>query len=545
MTNPEMHASQIPQPSGEVHKLCHQPTANLEQYYSPSLVVNNNSNDTSSSGTQFSYQTRNEKFFTLDSSPDAGYGIYDSTPAVSVSSNWSPFSPQFSQSYISDQHHSSENTYGSPLSGCSINNDGNELRQVLREMAIDLLGPESDIDEYSSCSFNGEVSNPSKWNRVLENASSLDMKELLLACAEAISDSELSAADVLMNVLEQKVSVSGEPMQRLSAYMLEGLRARLYSSGSTIYKMLKCNEPTSSELISYMQVLYHICPYYKFAYTSANVVIEEAMRNESRIHIIDFQIAQGSQWMFLMKNLARRPGGPPFVHITGVDDSQSAHARGGGLQLLGERLAKFAESCGVPFEFHAAAISGCGVHLENLEIRQGEALAVNFPYMLHHMPDESVSTENHRDRLLRLVKRLSPKIVTLVEQESNTNTSAFLPRFHETLDYYTAMFESIDAARPRDDKQRIRAEEHCVARDVVNIIACEGADRVERHELFGKWCMRLRMAGFTPCPLSPSVGAAIIDVLKEFSPNYRVAESNGALYLGWKNRALATSSAWR
>ncbi|CAN4095967.1 unnamed protein product [Withania somnifera] len=534
-----MQASQGPQSSGVVHKLYHQPTAKFDQYYG------HVSNDTSSSGTQLSYQTQNEQFFTLDSLSDAGYIIYDSPPAVSVSSNWSPFSPQGSQSYISDQHHSSDNTYGSPLSGCSVVNDGNELKHVLREMANNLLGPDSDIDEDSSCSFNGEVSKPSKWSRVFEIASSLDMKELLLACAEAVSDSEFSAVEVLMNVLEKKVSVSGEPMQRLSAYMLEGLRARLFSSGSIIYKKLKCREPTSSELISYMQVLYHICPYYKFAYTSANVVIGEAMRNESRIHIIDFQIAQGSQWMFLMHNLACRPGGPPFVHITGVDDSQSAHARGGGLQLVGERLAKVAESCGVPFEFHAAAISGCEVQLENIHIRHGEALAVNFPYMLHHMPDESVSTVNHRDRLLRLVKSLSPKIVTLAEQESNTNTSAFLPRFRETMDYYTAMFESIDAARPRDDKQRISAEEHCVARDVVNIIACEGAERVERHELFGKWSMRLMMAGFTQCRLSPSVGEAINGVLKDFSPNYRLAESKGALYLGWKNRPLATSSAWR
>nr|CAN67260.1 hypothetical protein VITISV_039438 [Vitis vinifera] len=279
------------------------------------------------------------------------------------------------------------------------------------------------------------------------------------------------------------VSVSGEPIQRLGAYMLEGLRARLELSGSCIYKALKCKEPTGPELLSYMHILYQICPYYKFAYMSANVVIGEAIKNEPRIHIIDFQIAQGSQWVSLIQALACRPGGAPLIRITGVDDSDSAHARGGGLHMVGLRLSKVAESCNVPFEFHAAGMSGSEVELENLRICHGEALAVNFPYMLHHMPDESVSTANHRDRLLRLIKSLQPKVVTLVEQESNTNTSAFLPRFVETLDYYTAMFESIDVARPRNDKQRINAEQHCVARDIVNIIACEGTERVERHEL--------------------------------------------------------------
>ncbi|KAF3619102.1 Scarecrow-like protein 13 [Capsicum annuum] len=532
-----MQASERPHMCGSVHALYNQPM----QQCAPYRVFKNNCKDSHGSRTQLSFQAQNEQFFTLDSSPATDYIVYDSPPALSISSNRSPFSPQCSQSYMSD------NACGSPLSRYSGVDDG-DLRHVLRELENKLLGPESDTDNSSSWSFNDVVIKPSsltRWNRVLDLAPSLNLKELLDACSEAVSDADISTAEVLMDVLEQRVSVSGEPMERLGAYVLEGLRARLLSTGSIIYKKLKCEEPTGSELLSYMQVIYNMCPYYKFAYMSANVVIREAMMNENRIHIIDFQIAQGSQWIFLLHDLAHRPGGPPFVRITGVDDSESAYARGGGLQIVGERLAEVAKSCGVPFEFHGAALSGCEVQLSNLQVRYGEVLAVNFPYMLHHMPDESVSTINHRDRLLRLVKSLSPKIVTLVEQESNTNTAPFLPRFRETLDYYTAMFESIDAARPRDNKERISAEEHCVARDVVNIIACEGADRVERHELFGKWRLRLMMAGFTQCQLSPSVGETINDMLKEYSPHYRYAESEGALYLGWKNRALATSSAWR
>lgn len=190
-------------------------------------------------------------------------------------------------------------------------------------------------------------------------------------------------------------------------------------------------------------------------------------------------------------------------------------------------------------------MSGCKVERSDLRVRSGEALAVNFPYALHHMPDESVSTQNHRDRLLRLVKSLSPKVVTIVEQESNTNTSPFFLRFIETLDYYTAMFESIDVARSRDDKQRIRAEQHCVARDIVNMVACEGFERVERHELHGKWMMRMKMAGFTQYPMSSSVTGAVKNLLRDYNENYRLLEAEGALNLGWKNRAMATSSAWR
>lgn len=548
----QMQTSKNHQGSGVIQGLYHQHVQEIDPYCSPhfEILENNMFPAISSQGKSLSFETCNGQYFTLDSSPaTADFLTCDShsPSAVSVLSNRSPFSPQGSHSCSSDPHRSPEVNSGSPISGCSVTDDGSELKNKLRELEISLLGIESDIVNSCYCSYRTESSQATsiaRWKR-MEILPKLDLKQVLMACAYAVSESDLSKATELMEVMGDMVSVSGEPIQRLGAYMLEGLRARLEKSGSLIYKTLKCNEPTSSELMSYMSILFQICPYWKFAYASSNAVIKEAVQNEHVIHIIDFQIAQGTQWMSLMEGLARRPGGVSFIRITGVDDSQSAHARGGGLHLVGRKLAEHAEKLNVPFEFHNAAMCSSEVVLETLRIQPGEAIVVNFPYVLHHMPDESVSTENHRDRLLRLVKSLSPKVMTLVEQESNTNTSPFYMRFVETLDYYIAMFESIDVARTRDDRQRISAEQHCVARDIVNMIACEGSDRVERHELFGKWRSRLMMAGFTPCPLSPSVTAAVENVLREYNQNYRVIEKDGALYLGWKNRAMSTSSAWR
>lgn len=491
--------------------------------------------------------------FTLDSSMGAaGLIVYDS-PAVSVSSNRGPFSPQGSVSTISDPHHSSDTTYGSSLSGSTIVDYNNEyeLKRKLRELEDSLLGPESDTGDSSNCGADSWMHQPYSmtwWqtNQKMEAISRLGLGDLLMECAQAVYNYDRAFADHVMRILEQKVSVCGSPLERLGAYMLEGLRARLVSSGTQIYKALKCKEPTSSELMSYMSVLYTICPFWKFAYTSANVVIQEAIGNEPKIHIIDFQIAQGTQWMFLLPKLASRPGGPPSIRITGIDDSQSAHARGGGLDIVGQKLANLAASLNMPFAFHGAGMCGSEIQLENLMARPGEAIVVNFPFVLHHIPDESVSTDNHRDRILQLVRSLSPKVVTLVEQESNTNTSPFDKRFCETLEYYNAMFESIEASgRPRDDKQRINAEQNCVARDIVNMIACEGVERVERHEPFGKWKLRMDMAGFRQHPLSSSATAETMELLRSYNKNYRLQESNGALFLGWKNKVMATSSAWK
>lgn len=510
------------------------------------------SNDIRSHGTHFPTPCSSELYCTLESSSEAGiFNAYNSPLTVSFSPNGSPISQQDSQSYSypPDQRHSPDYTYSSPMSGSCVTDDLHSFKHKLRELESVMFGPDSDnLDSYDSTFKDGiNFLSPEMdgWRKTMEAISSKDLTQVLVACAQAVADNDLLMAQCLMDELRQMVSVSGEPIQRLGAYLLEGLVARLSASGSSIYKALRCKEPASADLLSYMHILYEVCPYFKFGYMSANGAIAEATKDEDRVHIVDFQIAQGSQWITLIQAFAARPGGPPHIRITGIDDSTSAYARGGGLNIVGKRLSKLAEKFKVPFEFHAAAISGCDVQLHNLGVRPGEALAVNFAFMLHHMPDESVSTENHRDRLLRLVKSLSPKVVTLVEQESNTNTAPFFSRFLEALDYYKAMFESIDVTLPRDHKERINVEQHCLARDVVNIIACEGVERVERHEMLGKWRSRFAMAGFTPYPLSSLVNGTIKKLLENYSDRYTLQERGGALYLGWMTRDLVASCAWK
>jgi hypothetical protein len=277
---------------------------------------------------------------------------------------------------------------------------------------------------------------------------------------------------------------------------------------------------------------------------AANGAIAKACRNEERIHIIDFQIAQGTQWLTLLQALAARPGGPPHVRITGIDDPLNKYARGDGLDSVGKRLAEISKKYNIPVEFHEIPVFAIDITRDMLGVRAGEALAVNFPLQLHHTPDESVNVNNPRDGLLRMIKSLSPKVVTLVEQESNTNTTPFLTRFIEALEYYLAMFESIDVILSRDQKERINVEKHCLARDIVNVIACEGPERVERHELLGKWKSRFMMAGFEQFPLSSYVNNVIRTLLRCYSKHYSLVEKDGAMLLGWKERNLISASAW-
>ncbi|KAF8391456.1 hypothetical protein HHK36_023761 [Tetracentron sinense] len=465
-------------------------------------------------------------------------------------------------------------------SGSSHSQDtysGQRMKYALQELETVLMGPDADKDEVSTAnvSFEGnkqpqmpnqrqriqpQPSFASKYwksshgvhaekrHRVMEASLQEtplgELKQLLIECARALSQNRIEDFEKLIQEARSSVSISGEPIQRLGAYMVEGLVARKEASGTNIYRALKCREPESKDLLTYMQIMYEICPYFKFGYMSANGAIAEAFRNEDRVHIIDFQIAQGTQWVTLIQALAARPSGPPHVRITGIDDPVSKYARGENLETVGKRLATMSEKFNIPFEFQALQVFGSEVRREMLDVRPGEALAVNFTLQLHHTPDESVDVNNPRDGLLRMVKSLSPKVTTLVEQESNTNTTPFFTRFVETLDFYSAMFESIDVTLPRDKNERINVEQHCLAKDIVNIIACEGKDRVERHELLGKWKSRFTMAGFRPYPLSSYVNSVIRRLLKSYSDHYTLLEKDGAMFLGWKERNLISASAW-
>ncbi|KAJ0899155.1 putative transcription factor GRAS family [Helianthus annuus] len=409
--------------------------------------------------------------FTVQTSEFGNY----SPSTASFSSNGSTVSQQDSHSHVPDAYHSPDYTYTSHVTRAGVTDYADDFEYKLRELETVMMGTEHDYMESFDGSSSWGVGNQRTLTDIISRK---DVKELLIACAKSVAENDTITADWLMSELRPMVSVSGEPIHRLGAYMLEGLVARLSSSGSSIYKALRCKEPTGDELFSYMRVLYEVCPYFKFGYLSANGAIAEAMKNENKIHIIDFQIASE-------------------------------------------------------------------IEIKHLAVRPGEPLVVNFAFMLHHMPDESVNPQNPRDRLLRMVKSLSPKVVTLVEQESNVNTAPFFNRFQETLNYYTAIFESIDETLPRNHQQRINVEQHCLARDIVNIIACEGVERVERHELLGKWRSRFTMAGFTPYPLSSSVNSTIKSLLQSYSEKYRLEERDGALFLGWMNRDLVASCAWR
>ncbi|TYG78825.1 hypothetical protein ES288_D02G091800v1 [Gossypium darwinii] len=421
----------------------------------------------------------------------------------------------------------------------TLDSDSDKMKLKLKELERALLA-DNDVDgddDMFGTDLSMEVDG--EWSDPIRMGSHHDSPK-----DSSSSEGRIEKASAIINELRQKVSVQGDPPQRIAAYMVEGLAARMAASGKCLYKALRCKEPPSSDRLAAMQILFEVCPCFKFGFMAANGAIIEAFKGEKRVHIIDFDISQGSQYITLIQTIAKLPGKPPHLRLTGVDDPESVQRLNGGLEIVGLRLEKLAEILGVPFEFRAVPSRTSLVAPSMLDCKPGEALIVNFAFLLHHMPDESVSTINQRDQLLRMVKSMNPKLVTVVEQDVNTNTSPFFPRFIEAYSYYSAVFDSLDATLPRESQDRMNVERQCLARDIVNIIACEGEERIERYEVAGKWRARMIMAGFKSCPMSSNVIDTIQELIKEYCDRYKLKEDVGALHFGWEDKSLIVASAW-
>ncbi|XP_010510882.1 PREDICTED: DELLA protein RGL2 isoform X1 [Camelina sativa] len=356
----------------------------------------------------------------------------------------------------------------------------------------------------------------------------------LVACAEAIQQDNLTLADALVKRVGTLAASQAGAMGKVATYFAQALARRIYRGY------------TADTDVSFEEVLqmhfYESCPYLKFAHFTANQAILEAVATSRRVHVIDLGLNQGMQWPALMQALALRPGGPPLFRLTGVGPPQKENSDS--LQQLGWRLAQFAQNLGVEFEFKGlAAESLSDLEPEMFETRpESETLVVNSVFELHRLLARSGSIE----KLLGTVKAVKPSIVTVVEQEANHNGVVFLDRFNEALHYYSSLFDSLEDSYSLPSQDRAMSEVY-LGGQILNVVAAEGTDRVERHETLPQWRNRMKTGGFDPVHLGSSGFKQASILLSVFAAGdgYRVEEKDGCLMLGWQTRPLITTSAWK
>ncbi|VAI84183.1 unnamed protein product [Triticum turgidum subsp. durum] len=142
-----------------------------------------------------------------------------------------------------------------------------------------------------------------------------------------------------------------------------------------------------------------------------------------------------------------------------------------------------ARELGVPFKFHGVAAKLDTVRGEDLRIDPDEVLIVHCQCGLSNLMDDSVAVTTDggpspRDVVLRNIRDMRPDV--FVEGVANGGYGApfFVTRFREAMFFYSAHFDMLDATLPRDNDERLLIERDIIGRGALNVIACEGADRV-------------------------------------------------------------------
>ncbi|XP_062107608.1 DELLA protein GAI-like [Humulus lupulus] len=360
----------------------------------------------------------------------------------------------------------------------------------------------------------------------------------LMACAEAVQQDKLKLADALVKHIGMLAASQAGAMRKVATYFAEALARRIYG----IYPS-DCLDSSYSDMLQ--MHFYETCPYLKFAHFTANQAILEAFATSNRVHVIDFGLKQGMQWPALMQALALRPGGAPAFRLTGIGPPQSDNTDA--LQQVGWKLAQLAETIGVEFEFRgfvANSLADLKPSMFDLRPAEVETVAVNSVFELHRL----LARPGAAEKVFGSIKAMRPKIVTVVEQEANHNSPVFLDRFTESLHYYSTLFDSLEgSSSSTPPSQDLVMSEVYLGKQICNVVACEGPDRVERHETLDRWRGRFGMAGFDPVHLGSNAfkQASMLLALFAGGDGYRVEENNGCLMLGWHSRPLIATSAWQ
>ncbi|KAI4339187.1 hypothetical protein MLD38_024151 [Melastoma candidum] len=173
----------------------------------------------------------------------------------------------------------------------------------------------------------------------------VDLRTLLTLCAQAVAVNDRRTADDFLRQIRQHSLPTGDGMQRMAHYFANGLEARLAA--------------------------YHL--YLQYALSRdleflLNKTIMNVARDAKKLHLIDFGILYGFQWPCLIER--------PFIATWRTSKSESNRDRfsqpgfrpADRVEETGRRLANYAKTFDVPFEFKAIAQRWDTIRLTDLRI---------------------------------------------------------------------------------------------------------------------------------------------------------------------------------
>ncbi|GJR68924.1 DELLA protein RGL1-like protein [Tanacetum coccineum] len=375
---------------------------------------------------------------------------------------------------------------------------------------------------------------------------SYETEKLLLTAAEKVGRNQYETGSKFLTRCGWVASDSGTPVERVVYYLCEALQKRISKESGIPVPMkleklgLKNENPmgmgTNPTFLAFHQAL----PFNQVLHFSGIQAILDQVGTSSKVHLIDIHIRSGIQWTAMMQALADQKSHIELLKLTAFATSTDVQKVG----ETGKRLESFAASFNLPFLFKILVLSDISeVEHEQFEVHDDEVVAVYCHVILRTM----VSKPKKLDNLMRAIRTINPSIIVMAEVEANHSSTSFVNRFTETLFFYGALFDCLDACMSRDDVHRAILEGVHFADGMQNIVSAEGEERVSRSADMNTWRSFFTRFGMVEIELSDSCIYQANLVFQQFScASSCMLENNGkSLILGWKGTPLYSLSTWK
>ncbi|KAK1417461.1 hypothetical protein QVD17_26588 [Tagetes erecta] len=378
-----------------------------------------------------------------------------------------------------------------------------------------------------------------------------DMREMelvfqLLNAADEIEQKRFENATKYLMQCLWVANDGGSPVERLVFYLCDALQTRIANETGMPAPtklenfFLKNKNPmaigTNPTFLAFHQAL----PFSQVLQLCGIQAIVDQIGTSTKIHLIDIHIRSGVQWTALMQALADREPKITLLKLTAFATSSDIL----NVEKTGKQLESFAKIYNLPFLFKTLVLSDISeVKKEQFEVQEGEAIAVYCYIILRTM----VSRPRSLEKLMRAIQKINPLVVVVGEVEANHNSTSFVNRFTETLFYYGALFDCLEASMSPDDCHRVILEGVHFGDGMKNILAEEGDERVCRSVHMNTWRLFFARFGMVGIALSDSCVYQASLVLQQYScvSSCMLENKANCLVVGWKGTPLLSLSTWK
>ncbi|XP_022148422.1 scarecrow-like protein 14 [Momordica charantia] len=401
----------------------------------------------------------------------------------------------------------------------------------------------------STVQLHGSIAGKARERKQEKRKDSVDLRNLLILCAQAVSTDDRRIAHELLRQIRQHSTTIGDGSQRMAHFFANALEARMVGTGTgskMYYETLAQSKISAADMLKAYQVHLSSCPFKKLSlFFMIKMVLKVAEKAKS-LHIIDFGICYGFLWPMLIQFLSQLPDGPPKLRITGIDHPQPGFRPAEKIDETGRRLAKYCERFKVPFQYQGIASHNWEtIRIEDLKLNSSDVLVVHSFYRFKNLLDETVEESSPRDVVLRLIRKMNPNIFVHSVVSGSYHAPFFITRFREALFHFSALYDALDVNLPRESEERMMIEREFLGRQIMNVVACEGVERVERPETYKQWHVRCMRAGFKQLPLDQEIMNKFRCKLTcNYHKDFVLDQDDGWMLQGWKGRIVYGSCCW-